>query len=104
MSRSGRSAMTVPSSAGSTPPPPETITEFVVDQIRDRIVLGKIKPGEKLSVYSLAEEFGVSRVPLREAVRQLEAESLVDNLARRGTIVRPLNLGDITDAYEILKR
>ncbi|WAM14718.1 GntR family transcriptional regulator [Rhodococcus sp. JS3073] len=43
-----------------------------------------LQPGEKLSVYSLADELGVSRVPLREAVRQLEAESHVDNVPRRG--------------------
>ncbi len=81
---------------------PGTITEFVTEQIRDRIVLGILPPGGKLSVYQLAEELGVSRVPLREAVRQLEAESLVDNVARRGTIVRPLNLQDVCDSFEIL--
>ncbi|WP_081792337.1 GntR family transcriptional regulator [Rhodococcus wratislaviensis] len=59
-------------------------------RIRDRIVLGVLQPGEKLSVYSLADELGVSRVPLREAVRQLEAESHVDNVPRRGTVVRLL--------------
>lgn len=102
--------MTTPSSfaaPGGKPPtatPPETVTEFVVEQLRDRIVLGQIQPGQKLSVYSLAEEFGVSRVPLREAVRQLEAECLVDNLPRRGTVVRPLNIADITDAYQIFER
>ena len=81
---------------------PGTITEFVTEQIRDRIVLGILPPGSKLSVYQLAEELGVSRVPLREAVRQLEAESLVDNLARRGTVVRPLNIQDVQDSFEIL--
>lgn len=81
---------------------PATITEFVTEQIRDRIVLGTLPPGSKLSVYDLAEELGVSRVPLREAVRQLEAESLVDNLARRGTVVRPLNVQDVRDSFEIL--
>jgi DNA-binding GntR family transcriptional regulator len=81
---------------------PGTITEFVTEQIRDRIVLGLLPPGSKLSVYQLADELGVSRVPLREAVRQLEAESLVDNLARRGTVVRPLNIQDVRDSFEIL--
>ncbi|MDP9458725.1 MAG: GntR family transcriptional regulator [Actinomycetota bacterium] len=81
---------------------PGTITEFVTEQIRDRIVLGLLPPGSKLSVYRLADELGVSRVPLREAVRQLEAESLVDNLPRRGTVVRPLNIQDVRDAFEIL--
>jgi DNA-binding GntR family transcriptional regulator len=81
---------------------PGTITEFVTEVIRDRIVLGTLPPGSKLSVYELAEELGVSRVPLREAVRQLEAESLVDNLARRGTVVRSLNVQDVRDSFEIL--
>lgn len=92
--------------AGVTPGamPPETVTEFVTEQIRDRIVLGTLLPGTKLSVYSLAEEFGVSRVPLREAVRQLEAESLVDNLARRGTVVRALKSKDVHDAFVMLNR
>ncbi|KXX60924.1 GntR family transcriptional regulator [Rhodococcus sp. LB1] len=82
--------------------PPGTVTDFVTERIRDRIVLGMLQPGEKLSVYSLADELGVSRVPLREAVRQLEAESLVDNLPRRGTVVRPLSVADVTDAFQIL--
>lgn len=88
----------------TTTVPPETLTEFVTEQIRDRIVLGILRPGQKLSVYSLADQLGVSRVPLREAVRQLEAESLVDNLPRRGTVVRPLSVEDVTDAFEILNR
>lgn len=95
--------------AGTTPAsavaaPPGTVTEFVVEQLRDRIVLGTLQPGSKVSVYALADEFGVSRVPLREAVRQLEAECLVENLPRRGTIVRPLRTADIIDTYEMLDR
>lgn len=84
--------------------PPGTVTEFVVEQLRDRIVLGTLQPGSKVSIYALADEFGVSRVPLREAVRQLEAESLVENLPRRGTIVRPLRAEDIIDTYEMLDK
>lgn len=95
---------TVGSPVGRGAAPPTTVTEFVTEHIRDRIVLGELLPGQKLSVYDLAEELGVSRVPLREAVRQLEAESLVDNLARRGTIVRPLIAADIRDAFEILDK
>lgn len=85
-------------------PPPGTVTEFVTEQIRDRIVLGHLRPGDRLPVYSLAEELGVSRVPLREAVRQLEAESLVDNLPRRGTVVRALSARDIYEAFIMLRR
>lgn len=84
--------------------PPGTVAEFVVETLRDQIVLGELKPGAKLSVYTLADQLGISRVPVREAVRQLEAEALVENLPRRGTIIRPLSLADITDAYEIFER
>ncbi|MEE4598893.1 GntR family transcriptional regulator [Streptomyces sp. DSM 41524] len=82
---------------------PGTITDFVTEEIRTRIVLGALKPGQKVPVYQLAEELGVSRVPLREAVRQLEAESLVDNLPRRGTVVRDLRVEDLQDSFEILQ-
>lgn len=82
---------------------PGTITDFVTAQIRNRIVLGALGPGAKVPVYELADELGVSRVPLREAVRQLEAESLVDNLPRRGTVVRPLSAHDLQDAFVILQ-
>lgn len=87
---------------GASVGPPETITDFVTEQLRNRIVLGRLPPGRKLPVYELASEFGVSRVPLREAVRQLEAESLVENLPRRGTVVRPLTEQDLRDSFEIL--
>lgn len=82
---------------------PETITDFVVEELRNRIVLGILQPGQKVPVYELANELGVSRVPLREAVRQLEAESLVDNLPRRGTVVRDLNEQDLRDSFELLE-
>lgn len=83
---------------------PGTITDYVTDVIRDRIVLGVLAPGAKVPVYELAKELDVSRVPLREAVRQLEAESLVDNLPRRGSVVRPLSEADLRDSFELLRR
>lgn len=94
----------LPQSSMRATPPPGTVTEFVTEQIRDRIVLGYLRPEDRLPVYTLAEELGVSRVPLREAVRQLEAESLVDNLPRRGTVVRALSAKDIYEAFIMLRR
>lgn len=81
---------------------PSTVTEFAAAQIRNRIVLGRLPPGSKVRVYDLARELGISRVPLREAVRELEAESLVDNLPRRGAVVRQLSEQDLRDSFEIL--
>ncbi len=84
------------------PGTPDTLASFVAEEIRQRIVLGEIAGGEHLPVYSLAEELGISRVPLREAVRQLEAEGLVDNRPRRGAVVRPLSLADLEDCFGML--
>lgn len=89
----------VPSGGGV----PGTVTDFVTEEIRDRIVLGVLPPGAKVPVYELAKELDVSRVPLREAVRQLEAESLVDNLPRRGSVVRHLSEQDLRDSFEVLR-
>jgi DNA-binding GntR family transcriptional regulator len=89
-------------SAGSRSSTPETIVDYVTEKIRRRIVLGGLVPGERVPLYALAEEFGVSRVPLREAVRQLEAEGLLDNIPRRGAIVRKLDRRDLEDAFRVL--
>lgn len=83
---------------------PGTITDFATEQIRDRIVLGLLPASERLPVGDLAEELGISRVPLREAVRQLEAEGLVDNVPRRGTIVRGMQVSEIYDTLLMMAR
>ncbi len=82
---------------------PHTITDFVTEELRNQIVLGVLRPGDKVRVYDLAATLGVSRVPLREAVRQLEAESMVDNLPRRGAVVRQLSVHDLRDSFQILQ-
>ncbi len=82
---------------------PDTIVVSVTDQIRTRIILGEIPAGKRLPLYEMAEEFGISRVPLREAMRQLEAEGLVDHAPRRGTVVRPLSMQDLEDCFRLLE-
>lgn len=105
MSALGREVgVSVASRPDETPPTGTTTTTYVAEQIRNRIVLGILPPGSKVRVYELAEELGISRVPLREAVRELEAESLVDNLPRRGTIVRQLSEQDLRDSFALLRR
>lgn len=98
--QSGQSGDRMPDGTAKTP---GTITDFVTEEIRNRIVVGVLGPGQKVPVYELADELGVSRVPLREAVRQLEAESLVDNLPRRGTVVHALSIRDLNDSFAILQ-
>ncbi|KFF48185.1 hypothetical protein GY26_15630 [Gammaproteobacteria bacterium MFB021] len=59
-------------------------------EIRDKIITTVMKPGEKISEKALAEEFGISRTPVREALMRLRYDGLVDILAQRGTYVSPI--------------
>ncbi|MFX1760609.1 GntR family transcriptional regulator [Rhodococcus sp. As11] len=67
--------------------------------LRERILSGMYRPGVSLSQVHLAEELSVSRTPLREALRRLEAENLVVNKANRGVVVTPIRLRDVEDSY-----
>lgn len=87
----------------ASPAPPDTIVVYIIEQIRTRIILGELPAGKRIPLYSLADEFGISRVPLREAMRQLAAEGLVDQEPRRGTVVRPLSLQDLEDCFHLLE-
>ena len=69
--------------------------------LRERIVNGIYGPGTALSQVALAAELAVSRTPLREALRRLEAENLVLGQANRRVVVAPLELGDVEDSYAI---
>lgn len=80
-----------------------TLAEYVLDEIRHRVVLGRLPPGSRLEVDKLAEDLGSSRIPVREAVRQLESEGLVVNVPRRGVIVPEVHSQDIDDAYQLLE-
>ncbi|MEM8857619.1 MAG: GntR family transcriptional regulator [Chloroflexota bacterium] len=65
----------------------KTREEMVADAIRKAILTGRFKPGEKLDQQDLADSLGVSRSPIREALRTLAAEELVTNFAHRGVVV-----------------
>ncbi|WP_138846134.1 GntR family transcriptional regulator [Rhodococcus pyridinivorans] len=75
--------------------------ERTYDALRERILAGVYRPGVSLSQVRLAEELVVSRTPLREALRRLEAENLVVNHANRGVMVAPIHLGDVEDSYAV---
>ncbi|MFM9108026.1 MAG: GntR family transcriptional regulator [Chloroflexota bacterium] len=69
--------------------------------VRERILANASRPGESLREEALAAEFSVSRVPVREALRQLAAEGLVDLVPRHGAIVSSLSLKQFLDAYRV---
>lgn len=71
------------------------------DLIYRSIVEGRYAPGQRLVEQRIADELGISRTPVREAIRQLEASGLVVTERNRGAIVRPLTRQDIMDSYEL---
>jgi DNA-binding GntR family transcriptional regulator len=80
---------------------PPTAQEAVLVALRQAIVSGDLKPGEQVRQEQLAERFGVSRVPVREALKILEGEGSVTYAPRRGYFVAELSLTDLLEVYRI---
>jgi DNA-binding GntR family transcriptional regulator len=77
------------------------VHEAVVDGIRDMILEGQLRPGDRLRQEDLASTFGVSAIPVREALRQLQAEGLVVFSPRRGARVAGLSVSDYEEISQI---
>ena len=77
------------------------LREVVSETLRQAIKDGILKPGERLMEIQLADELGVSRTPIREAIRKLEQEGFVVMVPRRGTYVADISLKDIAQVFEI---
>jgi len=78
-----------------------SLSEVVSEQIRGRILDGTLKPGERLVEDRLSAELGVSRVPVREALRGLSAEGLVTLLPRRGATVVEVTPESVAELVEV---
>jgi DNA-binding GntR family transcriptional regulator len=76
--------------------------EQVASRLRTMLVEGMIQPGAKLNERELCEKLGVSRTPLREAIKLLAAEGLVDLLPNRGAIAVKMTEADVVDTFEVL--
>ncbi|KYO67284.1 GntR family transcriptional regulator [Thermovenabulum gondwanense] len=77
------------------------LREIVFQALREAIISGELKPGERLMEVQLAEEMGVSRTPVREAIRKLELEGLVVMVPRKGAYVAGLSMKDAADVFEV---
>jgi DNA-binding GntR family transcriptional regulator len=78
-----------------------SMVEAVVQRLRALIVSGDVRPGDRLVEERLTEMFGVSRPPLREALRILQRDGLVQSLPRRGYIVAPISAEDVREIYSL---
>ncbi|MEJ2470623.1 MAG: GntR family transcriptional regulator [Desulfuromonadales bacterium] len=79
----------------------QTLREKILETIRDAILKGTLKPGERVSEPELAERFGISRTPIREAFRQLESEGYLKVIPRKGAVVASLSERDVEEFYTI---
>jgi len=77
------------------------LREIVFESMREAILSGVLEPGERLMEIQLAEEMGVSRTPVREAIRKLELENFVVMIPRKGAYVAGVSLKDVADVFEI---
>ena len=78
-----------------------TMSGQVLTRIRERILSGAYAPGAPLLQDAIAAEFGVSKIPVREALVQLRAEGLLDVYAHRGFQVRPVSLEEVSEVFRL---
>ncbi|WP_407713055.1 GntR family transcriptional regulator [Comamonas testosteroni] len=81
---------------------PLALYEQVAEQLRQRIFRRELEPGAWIDELKIAEEYGISRTPLREALKVLAAEGLVTMKLRRGAYVTEVSRKDISDVYRLL--
>ncbi|GKS98330.1 GntR family transcriptional regulator [Acidovorax sp. SUPP3434] len=81
---------------------PRALYEEVAEQLRQRIFRRELQPGSWIDELRIAEEFGISRTPLREALKVLAAEGLVTMKVRRGAYVTEVSDKDLRDVYHLL--
>jgi DNA-binding GntR family transcriptional regulator len=82
--------------------PRQTLHQHVVARLRQLIVEGQVAPGAKLNERALCEQLHISRTPLREAIKMLAAEGLVELLAHRGAVAAQLSEQDVADTFEVI--
>ena len=89
--------MPVEPEAQGTPP----LVDRIARQIKNSIVAGELRPGEQFSIGDVASRLAVSHIPVREALRQLEADGLIELRPGRSAIVTRLHLGEVEELYRL---
>jgi len=81
--------------------PARLLTGSVEDELEHLILTGALRPGERLHEIQLSTRFGISRGPLREATRSLQAKGLVEVIPNRGVFVRSVTPGEALEIYDV---
>jgi len=79
----------------------EPLGDVVTRQVREAILEGRLKPGVRIRQQELARQFGVSRIPVREALRRLESEGLITVVPHSGARVARLDIGECNELYRV---
>jgi DNA-binding GntR family transcriptional regulator len=87
--------------ASDTAIPRQSLASAVVDKLREQIIRGEIPEGAQLRQDAIATQYQVSRIPVREALRQLDAEGLIAIVPNRGAVVPALSPDDIEELFSI---
>jgi GntR family transcriptional regulator, rspAB operon transcriptional repressor len=77
------------------------ISKDVYNALREKILSCDLAPGQRLAVDTIAQQLGVSRTPIKEALGRLSAEGLIETLARRGTFVTQINPQTIRESFQV---
>lgn len=80
----------------------KTLKDHVYDYIADQILMGNLAPEEKINEGSICEELSISRTPVREALIQLSSEGILDNVPRKGFVVKSLSEKEASELYVII--
>lgn len=81
--------------------PVRSLVDEAAAALRAAILSGEIQAGTRIKIQHLEDRLGISRIPIREALRRLEAEGLVKTTPHRGTVVTPLSLTELCDVYDV---
>lgn len=85
----------------ATPPEVRTLAERVFQQLQDAIVRGELAPGSKITEPGLSRAYGISRGPLREAMRRLEAHRLIERVPHVGARVVKLSMKELLELFDV---
>jgi DNA-binding GntR family transcriptional regulator len=82
-------------------PIPKTMVDGITERLRRAIITGTIRPGERIRIADLERKFGVSHIPIREALRRLQSEGFVEISPRRTAIAAGVELSDLANIYDL---
>lgn len=91
----------LPTTADRTATSQQTLVTQILAQIQESIITGELPPGSKINEQALAEKYGISRGPTREALQQLERQRLVVRIPHVGARVATLTVEELNDLYEL---